>query len=209
MGNGQELRCRHISLVFRTHLKISLGHDIKTKLIGVQSLSYIPPSLNHSFFFGVLDVQSNLHLCSCIEKDRQKPHIGACHKLDAQKGMTRMVAFLVYPRLSAFSNLKYWRASMSPWSYSSLNSVQLLRCVQLFATPWTAARQASPSITNSWSLPKLMSIKLVMPSNHLILCRPLLLLPSIVPSIRVFSNESVLCIRWPKYWSFSFSICPS
>ena len=73
-------------------------------------------------------------------------------------------------------------------------------------TPWNAARQASLSITNSWSLPKRMSIKSVMPSNHLILCRPLLLLPSIFPSIRVFSNESVLHIRWPKYWSFSFSI---
>ena len=75
-------------------------------------------------------------------------------------------------------------------------------------TPWTAARQASLSITNSWSLLKLMSIELVMPSNHLILCCPLLLLPSIFPSIRVFSNESVLRIRWPKYWSFSFSISP-
>ena len=87
--------------------------------------------------------------------------------------------------------------------------VQLLSCVQLFATPWTAARQASLSITNSWSLLKLMSMESVMPSNHLILCCPLLLLPSIFPSIRVFSNESVLCIRWPKYWSFSFSISPS
>ena len=77
------------------------------------------------------------------------------------------------------------------------------------ATPWTAARQASLSITNSWSLPKLMSIELVMPSNRLILCCPLLLLPSIFPSIRVFSNESFLHIRWPKYWSFSFSISPS
>ena len=76
-------------------------------------------------------------------------------------------------------------------------------------TPWTAARQASLSITNSWSLIKLMSIKSMIPSNHLILCRPLLLLPSIFPSIRVFFNESVLCIRWPKYWSFSFSISPS
>ena len=75
--------------------------------------------------------------------------------------------------------------------------------------PWTAAHQASLSVSNSWSLLKLMSIELVMPSNHLILCRPLLLLPSILPSIRVFSNESVLCIRWPKYWSFSFSISPS
>ena len=85
----------------------------------------------------------------------------------------------------------------------------MLSRVQLFATPWTAAHHASLSITNSWSLFKLMSIESVMPSNHLILCRPLLLLPSILPSIRVFSNESVLHIRWPKYWSFSFSISPS
>ena len=89
------------------------------------------------------------------------------------------------------------------------SSVQSLTRVQLFATPWTAALLASLSITNSWSLLKLMSIASVMPSNHLILCRPLLLPPSIFPSIRVFSNESVLHIRWPKYWSFSFSISPS
>ena len=81
--------------------------------------------------------------------------------------------------------------------------------VWLFVTPWTAALQASLSITNSRSLPKLMSIESVMPSNHLILCRPLLLLPSIFPSIRVFSNQSALCIRWPEYWSFSFNISPS
>ena len=78
-----------------------------------------------------------------------------------------------------------------------------------FVTPWSAACQASLSFTNSWSLLKLMSIKSVMPSNHLILCHPFILLPSIFPTIRVFSNESVLCIRWPKYWSFSFSISPS
>ena len=89
------------------------------------------------------------------------------------------------------------------------SSVQLLSHVQLFATPWTAARQASLSITNPWSLLKLMSMESVMPSNHLILCHPLLLPPSIFPCIRVFSKESVLCIRWPKYWSFSFSISPS
>ena len=77
------------------------------------------------------------------------------------------------------------------------------------ATPWTAAHQATLSITNSWSLLKFMSIELMMPSNHLILCHPLFLLPSILPSIRVFSNKSVLCIRWPKYWSFSFNISPS
>ena len=85
------------------------------------------------------------------------------------------------------------------------SSVQLLSRVQLFATPWTALRQASLSITNSQSPPKPMSIESVMPSNHLILCPPLLLLPSIFPSIRVFSNESVLPFRWPKYWSFSIS----
>ena len=87
--------------------------------------------------------------------------------------------------------------------------LQLLSHVSCFATPWTAARQASLSFTISWSLLKLMSIELVMPSSHLILCRPLLLLPSVFPSIRVFSNKSGLCIRWPKYWSFSFSISPS
>ena len=88
-------------------------------------------------------------------------------------------------------------------------SVQSLSHIRLFATPWTAAHQASLSITNSWSLLKLMSVDSVMPSNHLILCCPLLLLPSIFPSIRVFSNESALHIRWPKYWSFNFNISPS
>ena len=90
-----------------------------------------------------------------------------------------------------------------------ITSVQLLSCVRLFVTPWTAAHQASLSITDSQNLLKLMSIESVMPSNHLILCQPLLLPPSIFPSIRVFSCESVLHIRWPKYWSFSFSISPS
>ena len=91
----------------------------------------------------------------------------------------------------------------------NISSLQSLSCVQLFATPWTAACQASLSITNSWSLPKLMSNESVMPSSHLILCHPLLLLPSIFPSIRVFSIESALHMRWPKYWSFSFNISPS
>ena len=90
-----------------------------------------------------------------------------------------------------------------------LMDVQALSCVQLFATPWTAAHQASLSMTNSWSLLKLMSIESVMVSNHLILYRPLLLPPSIFPSVRVFSNEWDLCFRWPKYWNFSFSISPS
>ena len=91
----------------------------------------------------------------------------------------------------------------------SVSSVQLLSRVQLFATPWIAARQASLSITITRSVLKPMSIESVMPSSHLILCRPLLLLPLIAPSISVFSNESALCMRWPEYWSFSFSISPS
>ena len=92
-----------------------------------------------------------------------------------------------------------------PYSFS----VQSLSCVQLFATPWTVACQAPLSFTNSWSLIKLMPIQLVMPSNHHIFCCPTLLLPSIFPSIRVFSKESVVQIRWPKYWSFSYNISPS
>ena len=88
------------------------------------------------------------------------------------------------------------------------SSVQSLSHIQFFASSWTKERHASLSITKSWSLLKLMSMELMMPSNHLILCCPLLLLPSIFPSIRVFSNEPVLRIRWPKYWGFSFSICP-
>ena len=95
------------------------------------------------------------------------------------------------------------------WAQPMSSSVQSLSHVRLFATPWIAARQASLSITNSQSLPKPMSIESTMPSNHLILCHPLLLLSSIFPSIRVFSSESVLRIRWPKYWSFSFNISPS
>ena len=107
---------------------------------------------------------------------------------------------------NAFLNFFFFSFGYRCFQFSS---VQLLRHVQLFATPWTAARQASLSITNSQSPPKPMSIVSVMPSNHLILCHPLLLLPSIFPSIRVFSNESALQIRWPKYWSFSFNIRPS
>ena len=94
-------------------------------------------------------------------------------------------------------------------SFFLISSVQLFSCFWLFVTPWTAARQASLSITNSQSLLKLISVVSVMPSNHLILCHPLLLPPSVIPSIRVFSNESVLSIRWTKYWSFSFNISPS
>ena len=96
-----------------------------------------------------------------------------------------------------------------PFYESIIHSVQSLSHVRLFETPWITARQASLSITNSWSLPKPMSIELVMSSSHLILCRPLLPLPPIPPRLRVFSNESTLRMRWPKYWSFSFGISPS
>ena len=120
-----------------------------------------------------------------------------------------------------FANLYVWcgrKGSRKPWNVQKwetcdtplyFSSVQSLTHIQVFVTPWTAAHQASQSITNSQDLLKLMSIESVMPSNYLILCHPLFLLPSIFPSIRVFSNESVLHIRWAKYWSFSFSISPS
>ena len=104
-------------------------------------------------------------------------------------------------------SVRIWLGPKRP--VKKISSVQSLSRVWLLATPWTAARQASLSITNSRGLLKLMSIESVMLSNHLILCHPLLLLPSIFPSIRVFSNESALHMRWPKYWSFSFSISPS
>ena len=109
------------------------------------------------------------------------------------------------PALSGF----HLKACSVHQGLSFSSSVQSLSCVQLFATPWITAHQASLSVTNSQSLLKLMSIESVMPSSHLILCRPLLLLPPISPSIRVFSNESTFGIRYPKYWSFSFSISPS
>ena len=110
-------------------------------------------------------------------------------------------------------NLHFWYAhKWRPYCWSedhTMSSVQSLSRVWLFGTWWIAARQATLSITNSRNPPKPMSVVSVMPSNHLILCRPLVLLPLIFPSIRVFSNESALCIRWPKYWSFSFNIRPS
>ena len=105
--------------------------------------------------------------------------------------------------------LSLGRASREVAMQPSFNSVQSLSCVRLFETPWTVACQASLSVIDSWSLLKLRPIESVMPLNNLILCHPLLLPCSIYPSIRVFSNESALCIRWPKYWSFSFSIIPS
>ena len=113
-----------------------------------------------------------------------------------------VVALFLFPSVFDFP----WWFILFPLPFSS---VQSLSRVWLFATPWIAACQASLSITNSQSLSKLMSIELVIPSNHLILCRPLLLLPPIFSSIKVFPNESALRIRWPKYWSFSFNISPS
>ena len=115
--------------------------------------------------------------------------------------MGKMCLFTKYVSINCFFWLYIW--------YFQFSSVQLLSHVWLFATPWTTACQASLSITNSWSSLKPMSIESMMPSNYLILCHPLLLLPSIFPSINVFANESALRIRWPKYWSFSFNISPS
>ena len=139
---------------------------------------------------------SPLHYCKYMEKQRKKWF----YFLGLQNQCRRW--------------LHPWNKKMlAPWkkSYDQLqfSSVQSLSRVQLFVTPWTAALQASLSITNSQSLLKPMSIESVMPSNHLILCHPLLLPRSIFPSVKVFSNESVLHIRWPQYWSFSFSISPS
>ena len=111
---------------------------------------------------------------------------------------------ILFVNYNSIKLTKGFRGAHEVYDYP-ISSTQSLSRVRLFATPWSAAHQASLSITNSRISPKLMSIKSVMPSNHLILCRPLLLLPSIFPSIRVFSNESVLCLRWPKYWSFSIS----
>ena len=112
-------------------------------------------------------------------------------------------------RMFMWNEQRYHNKYLKLENLSSVTSVQLLSHVQLFAIPWIAAHQASLSITNSRSSPKLMCIELVMPSSHLTLCCPILLLPLIPLSIRVFSSESTLCMRWPKYWSFSFSISPS
>ena len=123
------------------------------------------------------------------------------HKWGGIKKVTGGITFLLF----SFGHLCPLH-SQTPLQFSL---VQSLSHVWLFRTSWTAACQASLSVTNSWNLPKLMSIESVIPSNHLILCRPLLFPPSIFPNIRVFSNESVFRIRWPKYWSFSFNISPS
>ena len=151
-------------------------------------------------------MKSQQHLCSCGTQ------IGICHQdqsyqlcePEGSKGATAPSSPLDLQR-----HLCEAQKDINSGAIHCTSSVQSLSRVRLFVTPWTAAYQASLSITNSRSLLKLMSIELVMSSSHLILCRPILLLPSIFPSIRVFSNESALRIRWPKYWSFSFSISSS
>ena len=134
--------------------------------------------------------------------------MGRCKSLGSLKLFLSYAPQLSQGQYPVFHILSSPGAHRREWLQSDGCSVQLLSGFWLFAAPWTTACQTSLFITNSWSLLKLLSIKSVMPSNHLILCRPLLLLPSIFPSIRVFFNESVLHIRWPKYWSFSFSISP-
>ena len=167
--------------------------DFKHILLKHKSLSYkanISSSLSSFSLSCIGEGDGNPLQCSCLENPREGGAWWA-----AICGVARV--------RHDWSNLA---AAACIFGFSS---VQSLSCVWLFATPWTAARQASLSITNSWSPPKSVSIELVMPSNHLILCRPLLLLPSIFPGIRVFPSESALCIRGPKYWSFSFNISPT
>ena len=170
---------------------------------------FVPTTLDFILFLKTLNLFFPRSLCTCCSLCRRlSPPLlvsafsWSCLSLKVREAH---VYFFVRNLLTLFIAIGLV-LRQEPFKFSS---VQLLSPVRLFATPWTAACQASVSITNSRSLLKLMSIVLVTPSNHLILCRPLLLLPSIFPSIRVFSNESVLHIRWPKFWSFSFSISPS
>ena len=132
------------------------------------------------------------------------PTLGKVLQLGLFRRITFGGLFILFMLLQLFTSALHFY-----WLVKICYSVQSLSRVQLFATPWTEAHQPSLSVTNSWNLLRHLSIESVMPSNHLILCRPLLLLPSIFPSIRVFPNESVLRIRWPEYWDFNFSISPS
>ena len=132
--------------------------------------------------------------------------LGWHHDFTLTPSRLKSNTFLLFKKYSKWKIWCFYLLGDFPYQFGS---VQSLNYVQIFVTPWTVAHQDSLSITKSWSLLKLVSMELVMPSNHLILWHPLLFLSSICPRIRVFSNESVLCIRWPKYWSFSFSISPS
>ena len=141
--------------------------------------------------------------------DRARKLGSVKHSVEGLSGsINEKVVLEIFGSSNIFTNYKINIIAQSVYT-DQFSSVQSLSHVRLFATPWTAACQASLLITNSWSLLKFMSVESVMPSNHLILCCPLLLLPSIFPSIRVFSSESVLHIRGPRYWSFSFSIISS
>ena len=147
--------------------------------------------------------------CQTLLLDSQKSLLFLCKReVLSRRECFRTLIYLEMTQLfSTLSSLSLAQdrnsGNQNTWRNDCMfSSVQWLSYVRLFATPWTAAWQASLSLTNSWSLPKPMSIELVMPSNHLVICRPLLLLPSIFPSIRVFSNESALCIRWPKLLEF-------
>ena len=162
-------------------------------------------SLFHEFLLNSNNPIDNVTLCSYPEFFAIKhPILIICRSLQ--------ISLCIYS-LSSYSWVKFslnmWFSFIYPWSFHFFATVQSLSRVRLFAAPWITAHQASLSITNSQSLLKLMSIESVMPTSHLILCHPLLLLPPIPPSIRVFSKESTLCMRWPKYWSFSFNISPS
>ena len=136
---------------------------------------------------------------------QMKPRILECSKYQQPKWASHSIHCFINGK--TFTQRGKWLAQA--YTEKLFSSVQSLSCVRFFVTPWIAAHQASLSITNSQSSVKLMPIELVMPSSHLILCHPLLLLSPVPPSIRVFSNESTLRMRWPKYWSFSFSISPS
>ena len=153
-----------------------------------------------------------MYICTCAHMPTHCiPSPSRCwtfHRNLVAKTITGVLLILWRIRNNLRKMSTYTHTHNTESTIHQISSVQSLSRVQLFATPWTSARQASLSITNSWTTPKLMSIESVMPSSHLILCRPLLLLPSIPPSIRVFSNESTLHMRWTKYWSFSFSISP-
>ena len=167
-----------------------VGHDWATELNWTSSTSF--------HYFLLYAAHSRLLNCPCSYRCTHRRH---------ESGRNQDPVWLLFWWQNSWSLL--FSSQFPVWVWFNIAVVQLLSHAQLFATPWTVARQTSLSIINSRSLLKLMSIESVMPSSHLILCCPLLHLPSIFPSIRVFSSESVLCVRWPKYWSFKFSTSPS
>ena len=180
---------------------------------------YIFYALYHHLFIYLYSIYPSIHPPIVCQKEIQRTLLDMDILLNEKQNVHKLSEIQKLIK-GWFTKWKWGHCLILQWLVVSMgfsryrglvksDSVQLLSHVWLFVTPWTAAHQASLSITNSWSLLKLMSIELVMPSIHLILCCSLLLLPSIFPSIRVFSNESALCIRCSKYWSFSFSISPS